>query len=450
MENNKNRKILIAPWGNPKTWGYVEYQIEGSQDKISSKTSLKALCNKISPDKVLILVGDTLAEVEEIFNTVYENIETAVQEKIKKFLKTPEVGLEDQKNIEILVLPSVGKFPNGSFEGHLLDYYYMLFYKLAKIFLKNTYEEVYLDLTHGINFMPVLTYRSVRELLSIFAFFSKVKLFVYNADPFSGKEKKHLFLHLVEETEIEAEIPTIPKFYKNSFSPKLIDTLTKINEKESTFKIPQEFIREIIAFLGAVFFGLPLVIFNLFPNIEELKKYLELAVELWRKKIEINLEKDRIRVKRKVFFTPICQPLLLAWTFAEKLRQENLISERCKEVEIKQIEDLSKNFLFRNRRVKIFIGKELKDLKNVHAKEEWEIYKELIKKKSSQSPDRLSASSEKDASKLKNQPSPDSRNLLAHGGFEKNIVEISKRNSLKVKYKENFYSFIISTILKNF
>ena len=51
-------KLLIAPWGNPKSWSELIYVFNGKE--IKSYTSLKILQEVIEPNKTIIIGLDTL------------------------------------------------------------------------------------------------------------------------------------------------------------------------------------------------------------------------------------------------------------------------------------------------------------------------------------------------------------------------------------------------------
>lgn len=86
------------------------------------------------------------------------------------------------------IAPGIGVFQNGVFHGDALDYYYYILAKVSVNLLKCSSDEleIHLDLTHDLNFMPFLTYRTIKEILELFSIFKDVKLKVYNADPWSN------------------------------------------------------------------------------------------------------------------------------------------------------------------------------------------------------------------------------------------------------------------------
>ena len=70
------QKVLIAPWGNFSNWKKAIYLFDGIEKE--SKSSVSVIYEKINPDKVYILVLDTLSNLES------ENYEDIVKEVGKK------------------------------------------------------------------------------------------------------------------------------------------------------------------------------------------------------------------------------------------------------------------------------------------------------------------------------------------------------------------------------
>jgi len=73
------------------------------------------------------------------------------------------------------VAPGIESFPNGVFEGNALDYYYYILAETSINLLRHPYNELetYLDLTHGLNYFTILTYRGIKEVLEIISIFKK-------------------------------------------------------------------------------------------------------------------------------------------------------------------------------------------------------------------------------------------------------------------------------------
>lgn len=103
-----------------------------------------------------------------------------------------------------MVAPGIGSFPNGIFIGDALDYYYYTIAKISQILLDCNCDEleIHLDLTHGLNFSTILTYRLVKEILEIFSIFKNIKFKAYNADPSLPAATDKLSINIIEEVKM--------------------------------------------------------------------------------------------------------------------------------------------------------------------------------------------------------------------------------------------------------
>jgi len=424
---DKNLKILIAPWGEPTGWQETTYVF--NDKKLKSKSSLKLLKQEINPDYTIVLASDTLAVEGQNYNEVKES----ALKKIEKFLKENDI-----ENINIFILPGVGKFQDKItkkaiyFKEKPTNYYYSLIFQLNSFFIKNlnlkeaNTIEVYLDITHGINYMTVMTYRALQEILSILSMFLQVSLTVYNTDP-------AMPFSLASEIEINkienSKIFSIP--IRNIAKKK---DLVSFNEKyrEDIFSLRNQEINleEINAFIGSVFNGLPLAVYTFFPNIDSLKNIVEKSYELLEKATSVKND-DLLEVERELNlnenFKIFTMVLLLSFLMKEKL----FISERKKEISFEDLEFLKDNLFRFDNRVKNFldneIGYNLKEKissfkENSKLSDEWKQLSDLLGQK---------------------QGIPHERNFLAHGGFEYNAVLVKEKNKkILFKYKDEFLETI--------
>ncbi|MFN3599687.1 MAG: CRISPR-associated CARF protein Csx1, partial [Aquificaceae bacterium] len=225
-------RILLAIWGNYKNWRTATYKYRG--EEFTSSTTLPLLFKAIEPDYTYVIVADTLMDeyMDEVNSNYQQGIEK-VREKTKIYIeeKMGEYTNDlEEKNLDILVLPGVGTFSKLKFIGDPNNFYALVYYKLGKSILKimndhklifgNSKEEnkpcieFYLDITHGLNYMTMMTYRAVKDILQIVAYFCKVQLVVLNSDPYpllkSGGEG---FLLNINEIERINVIPVF-NFYR--------------------------------------------------------------------------------------------------------------------------------------------------------------------------------------------------------------------------------------------
>lgn len=417
-------KILIAPWGEPSNWKESIYKFEG--EKVSSKSSLRIIKEIIKPDKTFILISDTLA----FLGNNFEEIKAVAKEKVKKFCE--ENSIED---VEIFVLPGIGIYGKKNnkneeeeinFKGFATDYYYSMIYNLTKeiedLIEKNQdieTIELHLDATHGVNFMPVFTYKVVREIGEILAMFypNKVSLTVYNSDPF--KEGKELNINKIEHSKLT------PNPLKETMKDKKLFMYSKDfdNErKKSIGKMISNRInhKSISAFIGSIFNGLPLALFTYFPDTKELKSIIDKVYSIFEEYIVVERKEKLFRLYRPIGFYKNFGILTFTWFIARIFEIKNLINKAELDVDLDTLKNIRETF-FKDydRKLDIIISNELqsleKSLQNSLQQEDWTLLNLVL----SNNTDNEDFISQKNSS-------PHNRNFLAHAGFERNMVETKK------------------------
>jgi len=404
-------KLLFAPWGNPTGWRELFYEFEG--EKVKSSTSLRILQETIEPDKTIIVGLDTLAEEGSNYKEVKESAEKKIKEYVSKF------GL---KNYDILIVPGIGAFPSGIFHGDALDYYYNIIAKVSLNLLEysdNTLD-IHLDLTHSINYQTILTYRAIKEVLELFSIFKEIKFKAYNADPSLPVATDKLFMNIIEGTQ------SAPKPFDRRIGQRRTIEPIDLNpeERRKLFEKDLMCIREIrtseiLAFIGALYNGLPLALFRFYPDVNNLKEIISKTIEVYENHMDV-WYKEKLNVRRNVKFTEDFKMYVFAYLIATLLEASHLISCQKKEVTLPEIEKLKSSLFKFDERFKVRIEDDIhvlrKNLKNKDINK-WQIYNEILEASLGE---------------------PDKRNFLAHSGFERNIVEIKKdEEELFLRYNED-------------
>lgn len=425
-------KILIAPLGRVEFYKEVTYVLNGRKKK--SRTSLSLLKELKRPDRIILIVTDTLSKNGKSYEEMREEIES----RILAFVK--ECGIPD--NPEIIMAPGVGKFSektsNGrifqrNFKGRMLDYYSFLLYKFSSIFCTSDSDSelsIYLDLSHGINFMPVLTYRAVRDIGRIFAINKKVTLEVYNSDPITWHPslEDEFQINKVEESRLEFSIEKYSGDTGKFLLLKEVERNEKIDSKEKKAlckkkDYPHKKAKDLLAFLGAVTNGLILPIFIFYPDVEELKRTLNETIELWVNSISFNHNNEYFICERKVAFTEFFNAFIKVLVFAYCLNKE-----RKSEIELREVKGLYEEIFQHMEIIKHAIEKELHKLEKIQ--EEIQKNKNEIDKWTLLVNVKL-----KDANSSGKEYQIDKRNFFAHAGFEENAVELKTKNgALLLRY----------------
>lgn len=329
-------KVLIAPWGNPTRWKEVTYSLEGNN--LKSKTSLALLQETVNPDKVIIIGLDTLAEGGLDYLSVKEN----AKEPIKS-------SVNFNQDLSVLVAPGIGVFKNGAFIGEALDYYYYILTAISLELLElfDDSIEIHLDLTHGLNYSTVLTYKAVKDISEVFSVFGDVKFKAYNADPFGSTD--NLKINIIEDVKVVPR-PFTGVIKGGSGQRVLEPQVLSPEERKNLYKEDLKFLREIgkseiSAFLGAMYNGLPLALFRFYPDRDKLKTLIDNVIENFEKYTCIENGDGKLNVKRKLRFGKDFEAYLFSYLTSVLLKKRELISSRKSEVEIKEIKKLA-NDLF--------------------------------------------------------------------------------------------------------
>ncbi len=417
-------KILVAPWGDPAGWRETKYEYDNKT--IKSSSSLKILQEVINPDNTIIVASDTLGQEGTTYNEVRKNAEN----KVKKYAQ--DFGIS---NFDVEILPGVGHFQDRNtrkeahFYGNAQDYYYSFLYRFIKRFknLKTPQIEVHLDITHGVNYMPVLVYKGLIELLGNLALYSEIKLVVYNTDPafpFNLLEKTKI--NVIEKTSI---LPN--PLREKSINNELIDTKKLENSKriqinKNLSKLIQKSItyNSISAFLGSIFNGLPLGVFTFFPDLTALENFINENYSIFEKNIYVEETENILNVNRLISLNRNFKVYSFALFHSYFLT--DIVNHKT-EVSLYDLKKLNNDFFSYDKKLEVLIDKELTDLKDKLSSLESKTYQVLNTIIHNKAFNEI-----------------DQRNFLAHAGLEYNSIEVKKEDEdILIKYRENLLNTVV-------
>jgi CRISPR-associated protein Csx1 len=298
-------RVVIAPWGDPFGWRKAKYLFKTPDGQrigpIEASTTLGVWLKFIKPDngdRICLIVPDTVLDkkyqtkefFEEFATKGYLYYKEIVKKSICNYLQT-QVEKYDSDLVKVYINYNTGTFNNLKFERKATDYYLNLFWIFYKFFFeelkildligrsgsqKLQHLEVYLDTTHGVNFMPTLTLKALKTFLeALSAAPIKITLRVYNAEPvvpFNSNEVSE-FLEIHEETfeKLFTQIRFLSEDKRNWIED---------NKNYESYE-------EVLKFLAGAIKGYPLLIFNNF----------DLKVKTYdgrEKKLDTNFIRDRI------------------------------------------------------------------------------------------------------------------------------------------------------------
>ncbi|ARM76981.1 CRISPR-associated CARF protein Csx1 [Acidianus manzaensis] len=170
--------LVFAVIGDPGKYKDTEYSF--NEKIVKSKTSFS-----VFQGKKVIFAGISLCENGSNFNDCVNDVKDYVKGKIDGF-------------DEIIVAPNV----MGKFKGDLGFYFSYVYLKTLEELQKENPKEVFLDSTHGINYMSLLAKDAIMLAISVYSVLKRteVKFVVYNSDPYEST--KPLEVHETNSVKI--------------------------------------------------------------------------------------------------------------------------------------------------------------------------------------------------------------------------------------------------------
>ncbi len=420
MSQINNMKILISTWGNPKGWDEVIYYYKGEKRKL--KDTSRLIKEKEGIEKTIIVSIDTLFDECALFlsQISYQNIKNLSQSFIQNFCKR-ESGYNPDK---VIISYGVGEFNNSKFIGNAMDFYYSVFKELSFTFVEwlegnssTKSIDVYLDISHGINFLPVLTYRALREILQILAYDFELKLIVLNSDTYIRTAKPDVLnINAIEESKI------LPKMIAYKNPKRCIEPYFGLGNREKcdigrnigkNFSINDE----IMYFLSAFMYALPVFAIKFLPNKGDLKKGIEEVVKKFEESILITDSSKKIEIKRNIEFTLTFENLIKAYLISWLLNKKGIYQKD--EIELEEIKKIKEEiwkdkFPVESNRIDVEIERINELSSSLFG--QYKTYAEIKGKSISNNIDK--------------------RNFFAHAGFEHNSIMLRKAND-KIILKVN-------------
>ena len=435
-------RILIAPWGNPFGWKKVKYELKGKE--YEAPTTLPLLMDKFKVDRVALIILDSLAEVLPSFR--YSDVKGEAERRVRCFLA--KNGIPSDR-VDVIVSYSVGQLGRYQFDRELKDFYAHILWELGKRLLEASRRdekiEIYLDLTHGINYIPTLVYRAVRKLGSILAITKEAHLTVLNSET---PKRNHppdrpLKIHIVSKSRLQ------PLFLIRRIVPEPCDCDLKEPNEVPLLKDRQENEKEGLnckhliiydALSSAVQNGLPLLLLDLMnrtleksttgkcaPSENGVVEYAWRAIENCFKKYEENItyftEECKFYAKYSATssLTNWIQVALLLSVLKDSLGPE-LRYDIHEGIRLDYLKKISERIWKRIIPTGIFVSESLrKDTKKIENCAEsnsnnWRLYADCLKNKNNNEYNECASSPK------------DSRNFIAHSGITFGTVEIRMKN----------------------
>ena len=388
------KTIAIATWGNPWrylnrsdemkwNWREVTYamDIDGGEEHVENvRTTLPLIKKVYKYDEAIVLVQESV-----LFNidvNSYDDVERSVQDLFRGFVEDlGKGGLVEPREVTIHVMPAVGRFRNMLDEskkidveicGSISDYHRMAHYVIARELVKHAEEvarhdgelHIVLDLTHGVNYTPTLTYDAVRYIVGLLAWFIPIRLKVVNSEPVTEAHNKY-YVHVVEDMYI----PTTTEIYGISQGRFLATNERCIESESEKGVVGQEISRrleslsglstmDLNAFLGSFANGVPLSAILLQPDYKALEGDLEKIVNAYKK--DLTYVGRGIRIVHRARIRGDFLGLTSAWLLARMLNSIGF--SRKNYMLFSEVKELSKRVFNRNEKFKALISRDIDEI----------------------------------------------------------------------------------------
>lgn len=406
--------VLVAPLGDfyGETWREVTYKLRESPER--SKISLSVVARHVRPSKIIVVVLDTLANRDDFKD--YEELRDEIGGDCKDFLGKWGIPAERAK---VIVAPGVGRFARRqrSFtlevDGEMMDYFYYVLFELAKELVGlESDSEVCLDLTHGVNFMPVFTYRALDQLLGVLSFAKNIRFKVFNSEPVPPVGQEEVQIHEVENRVVYPRLSPVKVGFRGEASLlKVRKENEKLSKEITEFRVDEG---ELNAFLSAIVNGLPLALYRFCPS-KDFGKEIGDAVKKWREKTTVEAGPGRLRIERKLRFTEDFMRCVRLW-----LASTSFGLERRDAATLEDLKGIGERLFEREGLKKALISRTLRDieegLKDKPSLREWKALREAIGKGGEFNPN----------------------NFLAHAGLEYNVTHVRYHDQeLEFRYPDD-------------
>ena len=421
-------KLLVVSWGDFNRWKEIRYRF-GDETSVGPST-LPILQKAINPDWTVVVLSDTIGKDFSSLEALRDDVKTRVTE----FLDRIGAGRE----VDTIIAPGIGEFRHGRFTGNAMDAYHYILHRLAEVIPANEPLEVHFDSTHGLNYITLLAYRALKELIGIAALSNNVHFSAYNSDPFVPKVSRELTLHKIENTwvtpsPLSEPLPSSAKDYVGRFSMpgreygQVLKDLKRLKELRTKAG-------KLNSWVASVLNGLPLVFASSFPDETELNESVEEIVRVYEEKVAVS----PTTVERRLFLGEGFGRLVKLTFQARVLNREGLPKE---ELSVEELKDLSEE-VFRGRvlaSTKTELDRIAKSVREDTSG--WIQYSELLRRRG-KNPN----------------PQVDDRNFLAHAGLEANLIEVKREGELYIRYTKGNVRYggemkhpwkVIEKILKN-
>ncbi|MEM2274741.1 MAG: TM1812 family CRISPR-associated protein [Thermofilum sp.] len=252
--------LVVATWGDPTRWSAVNYELDSGRIVKANCTLLPLLLKAGRGAKALVVVPDTLyaafcrssgCEAHKEWEGLEAEVRGRVEQHYRGFLESCEVGGQPcsaeswlESAASVVVCPGVGRFELKGrwlvFKGSLQLYTFsVLLHVLGAALEGGGVREIWLDVSHGVNYMPSAALTAVLSAARILRFKpGGVKVRVFNSDPFLlGQQREGGAVLAIHEMEMPLgfyQLPLPDAACSAREGEKLVDAVLKLLSQPQT------------------------------------------------------------------------------------------------------------------------------------------------------------------------------------------------------------------------
>jgi len=412
-------RVLISVLGDFTSYKEVIYSINNYESK--SYISSKVLYEYLKPDITITFIPFTLYHKLRKkpkggrYRELADELLSASQKYVKEFYS-------EGKNVEFFVAPAVGTFFNHDKlvytekDRGLNLYPNYVYYKIVSELEKTegSSVEFHVDLTHGINYMPALLANVITIIANSIG--KQVKLSFYNSDPLAGKfeEKNPPTLNINEVSRYVIKPKDGMNFITTQFMSIDENYFRKVIQDSNT-------ITEIRKLAKAFQAGLFLLLNYYKKNINEVKRQLEEKLK-GIDDMEVVIEGCKVKYNYSLHHSAYILHAMLSILSKVSLGKD--------ELEAVELTKLAKSYA--NELSKELLSNEIDNISDRIKKIEIEVPNYMKLAEILKRIDEEGGKKEEE----KSSDTPNKRNLIAHGGLERNVTFVRYTGGkLYFKYK---------------
>ena len=197
----KDNVLIVSVWGYPPQWAKYKYtvHIEHPAHKDIGKSECESCCTTLAlinhllkkyEVKTIVFGADTVVDPSKTDDIRREAL-SQYNEWLEELIKESSCSCcvhERKSPIEISVLPGIGHYYGWHFEASIDNVFVQAFNKIFNEMMNRSYKWIFLDLTHGLNYLLVaVLYATVANAV---LFDMEDRLMIVNSEPARAGDKR--------------------------------------------------------------------------------------------------------------------------------------------------------------------------------------------------------------------------------------------------------------------